>query len=70
MEKLKELQTVALLIDIPSKKLKRGDVGAIVNELSDAIAEVEFVDKKGKTTSLAVVKKSDLIKLRLESLAF
>jgi len=63
---LKELQTVALLQDIPSKKLKRGDVGAIVNVLSDTKVEVEFVDNSGRTTALEVLKKSDLIQLRLE----
>jgi|AntRauTorcE11898_2_1112593.scaffolds.fasta_scaffold80122_2 hypothetical protein len=66
MEMLKELQTVALLQDIPSKKLKRGDVGAIVNVLSDTKVEVEFVDNSGRTTALEVLKKSDLIQLRLE----
>jgi len=29
MEIIKELHTVALLIDIPDKKLRRGDVGTV-----------------------------------------
>ena len=66
MEILKKLQTIALLKDLPSKKLKRGDVGAIVNVLSDTEVKVEFVDNSGKTTALEVLKKSDLIQLRLE----
>ena len=66
MEILKKLQTIALLKDLPSKKLKRGDVGAIVNVLSDTKVEVEFVDNSGRTTVLEVLKKSDLIQLRLE----
>lgn len=69
MENIKELHTVALLKDIPSKKLKRGDVGTVVTDLSDSMAEIEFTDKKGRTTSLAVLNKSDLIKLRLESVS-
>ena len=66
MEILKKLQTIALLKDLPSKKLKRGDVGAIVNVLSDTKVEVEFVDNSGRSTALEVLKKSDLIQLRLE----
>jgi len=66
MEILKKLQTIALFHDLPSKKLKRGDVGAIVNVLSDTKVEVEFVDNSGRTTALEVLKKSDLIQLRLE----
>ena len=67
MEKIKELDTVALLKNIPSKKLRRGDVGTVVTNFSSTMAEVEFVDDKGRTTSLVVLNKSDLIKLRLES---
>ena len=67
MEKIKELDTVALLKNIPSKELRRGDVGTIVTNFSSTMAEVEFVDDKGRTTSLVVLNKSDLIKLRLES---
>lgn len=67
MEKIKELHTVALLKDIPSKKLRRGDVGTVVTDLSDTMAEIEFVDEKGRTSFLEVLKKSDLIKLRLEA---
>ena len=66
METLRKLQTIALLEDLPSKKLKRGDVGAIVNVLSDTEVEVEFVDNSGRTTALEVLNKSDLIQLRLE----
>ena len=41
-------------------------MGAIVNVLSDTEVEVGFVDNSGWTTALEVVKKSDLIQLRLE----
>ena len=68
MKKIKELNTVALLMDIPSKNLQRGDVGTVVTDLSDTMAEVEFVDEKGRTASLATVEKKDLIRLRLEAI--
>jgi hypothetical protein len=67
MEVIKELHTVALLKDIPEKRLHRGDVGTVVVDLSDTMAEVEFVDKKGRTFTIATLEKKDLIRLRLES---
>lgn len=67
METIKALHTVALLKDIPSKNLCRGDVGAVVVDLSDTMAEVEFVDEKGKTSRLATLEKKDLIRLRMEA---
>ena len=67
MESIKELHTVALLKDIPEKNLRRGDVGTVVVDLSDTMAEVEFVDEKGRTSSLATLEKKELIRLRLEA---
>ena len=67
MEIIKELHTVALLKDIPAKRLHRGDVGTVVIDLSDTMAEVEFVDEQGKTFSIATLEKKDLIRLRLEA---
>jgi hypothetical protein len=66
MEPIKELHTIALLKDIPEKNLFRGDVGAVVSDLSDTAVEVEFVDKKGRTSVLATLEKKDLIRLRLD----
>ncbi len=70
MINIKELDTVALLKDIPGKKLFRGDVGTVVTVLSDSMVEVEFVDEKGRTLSLATIAKKDLIYLRLEAVPF
>lgn len=47
--KLKLLDTVALLQDIPSRKLKRGEVGTIVEILAPDAYEVEFCDDEGQT---------------------
>ena len=68
MDKIKELDTVALLKDISSKKLHRGDVGTVVTDLSGTVAELEFVDEKGKATYIGALKKTNLIKLRLEAI--
>jgi hypothetical protein len=67
MNEIKELHTVALLKDLPDKKLHRGDVGTVVADLSETVAEVEFVDKKGRTSVLTTLEKKDLIRLRLET---
>jgi hypothetical protein len=47
--KLKLLETVALLQDIPSRKLKRGEVGTVVEILKPDVYEVEFCDDEGQT---------------------
>jgi len=47
--KLKLLETVALLQDIPSRKLKRGEVGTVVEILAPNVYEVESCDDEGQT---------------------
>ena len=42
------LDVVALLADVPSQGLLRGQVGTVV-ELLDGACEVEFSDDEGKT---------------------
>jgi len=64
---MKELETVALLKNIPEKGLFRGDVGVVVSVLSDDVLEVEFTDNTGKTRILTPLNSEDLIRLRLES---
>lgn len=66
MDGIKELHTVALLKDIPSKSLQRGDVGTVVGVLSDTAVEVEFIDKHGRTISIGPIHKTDLIRLRMD----
>jgi hypothetical protein len=48
----KLLDTVALAQDIPSAKLRRGDLGAVVEILAPDALEVEFVAASGKTEAL------------------
>ena len=47
--KIKLLDTVALLEDIPSHKLKRGEVGTVVEILAPDVFEVEFCNEGGET---------------------
>ena len=51
---MKELDIVRLKKDFPEMELKRGQRGTIVLEPKDDKAEVEFVDKKGRTTHLEI----------------
>lgn len=49
IEKIDLLDTVALLEDLPERKLKRGEVGTVVEILAPGIYEVEFCDDEGQT---------------------
>lgn len=43
------LDTVALLEDLPERKLRAGEVGTVVELLDDGVYEVEFADEEGQT---------------------
>ena len=43
------LDTVALLEDLPERKLRRGEVGTVVEILAADVYEVEFCDDEGQT---------------------
>jgi len=47
--KIKLLSTVALNEDLPGRKLKRGEVGTVVEVLAADVYEVEFCDEDGQT---------------------
>jgi Domain of unknown function (DUF4926) len=47
--KIKLLSTVALNEDLPGRKLKRGEVGTVVEILAPDVYEVEFCDEDGET---------------------
>jgi hypothetical protein len=58
--KFKLLDVVVLQKDLPSKGLKRGDLGAVV-ELYDADGmDVEFVTASGRTEALVTLKPNDV----------
>ncbi|MDP2362395.1 MAG: DUF4926 domain-containing protein [Ignavibacteria bacterium] len=64
MEKIfKLLDVVALSADLPKEGLLKGQVGTIVEILSDSVFEVEFSNNEGKTYSLLPLKSSQLIQL-------
>lgn len=65
---MKLLDTVALLEDMPTLKLYRGQVGTIVEEYESGVFEVEFSDSKGRTYALETLSASQLMVLQYELL--
>ena len=61
--KVKLLDTVALVQDIPSRKLKRGEVGTVVEILAPDVYEVEFCDDEGQTYAELALRGNQLIPL-------
>lgn len=49
---ISELDTVALVDDLPKHDLKKGDLGAVVSVYSPDAFEVEFVTAAGRTQAL------------------
>jgi hypothetical protein len=53
--RIKELDTVALVADVPAHELKAGDLGAVVHVYSPSAVEVEFVTAAGSTQSVVTL---------------
>ncbi len=64
--KLKILDVVALLKDMPEKNLIMGQVGTIVEALTENVYEVEFAGKNGEAIALAAVDSENLLLLHYE----
>jgi plastocyanin len=61
------LDVVALLKNLPEKKLSKGQVGTIVEQLDENVFEVEFVDTQtGDTIAWETVNNKDLILLHFQ----
>lgn len=65
---MKLLDTVALLEDMPTLQLYRGQVGTIVEEYESDVFEVEFVDANGQTYALETLDASQLMLLQYQCL--
>ena len=57
------LDTVALLEDLPERKLKRGEVGTVVEILAPHVYEVEFCDDEGQTYAELALRGDQLVPL-------
>ena len=60
------LDTVALLADVPELGLSAGEVGAVVEVLSDDAYEVEFCNESGYTYGLHTLRAHQLVRLHTQ----
>ena len=58
------LDVVALLEDLPSRGLVRGQVGTVVEKLGPDVFEVEFSDNHGRTYASVALQSSRFLILR------
>ncbi|MBK5278708.1 MAG: DUF4926 domain-containing protein [Bacteroidia bacterium] len=63
---MKVLDVVAMLHDLFGKKLLKGQVGTVVEQLDENVFEVEFVNTKGETIALEEVHADNLFLLHFE----
>jgi hypothetical protein len=60
---IKLLDVVALTEDLPDRKLRRGQVGTVVELLDPGVFEVEFTDNDGRAYASLALKESQLLVL-------
>ena len=63
---MKLLDVVALTEDEPEKRLRRGQVGTIVETLASGVFEVEFCDLDGRTYASVALPEGHLMLLHHE----
>ena len=65
---IKLLDVVALTEDLPNRKLRRGQVGTVVERLDPGVFEVEFTDNDGRTFASLALKTNQLLVLYYQPL--
>ena len=63
MDEIKVLDVVALVEDLDSEGLRRGEVGTVVEQWRDGVFEVEFSDNSGKAYAFAALRPDQMMKL-------
>jgi hypothetical protein len=63
MDEIKLLDVVALIENIESDGLRRGEVGTVVEKWTEGVFEIEFSDDSGEAYAFAAVPADKLIKL-------
>ena len=66
MLELELLSVVALLEDVVSKGLRRGQVGTVVERLAPGVYEVEFSNDEGRTYASLSLRADQLLQLQHE----
>ena len=67
---IKLLDTVALLENIPARKLRAGEVGTVVEILADGVYEVEFCGEDGQTYAEFAVRADQIMPLHSRGKSF
>jgi hypothetical protein len=62
-QSIKLLDVVALTEDLADRKLRRGQVGTVVENLAPGVFEVEFTDNDGRTFASLALKATQLMVL-------
>jgi len=62
-QSIRLLDTVALVEDLPNRRLKRGEVGTVVEILAPGVYEVEFCDDEGQTYAELALRSDQLVPL-------
>jgi hypothetical protein len=60
-EKPSVLDVVALLTDLPTQRLARGQVGTVVEQLDETTLLVEFSDDQGSAYAITPCTQADLL---------
>ncbi len=60
-QEIKLLDVVALTEDLPDRKLRRGQVGTVVEILAPDVFEVEFTDNDGRAFASLALKADQLM---------
>ena len=63
---IKLFDVVALTEDLPERKLRRGQVGTVVESLAPDVFEVEFTDNDGRAFASLALKSNQLMVLYYE----
>ena len=63
MEEIRLLDVVALVENLHSEGLRRGEVGTVVEQWKDGVFEVEFSDESGKAYAFAALRPDQIMKL-------
>ncbi|MGH7960745.1 MAG: DUF4926 domain-containing protein [Candidatus Binatia bacterium] len=61
--RIRMLDTVALLEDMPERQLRHGEVGTVVEVLAPDVYEVEFCDDEGQTYAEVALRSGQLMVL-------
>src|SRR6266699_4206859 len=63
---IKLLDTVASVDDLSEHKLKRGEIGTVVEILAPDVFEVEFCNSEGETYSELALRREQLIAIQIK----